>query len=200
MLLAEKKEPQEEVLPINPAPQKKAKVTRSSIDYKALLDSFFAGVGNLASGGVKAILARQRVHGKMAVMFFGGIALSVVLFLTGIIGTAINNNKAKNYQQTTAMVYVLGKEAVARFKVGGYYYKIDINSKHKTGYQMPVYYTLDKNDRVDSCTFKKPSAAPYIILMAFGAASAVALGFLMLYGTPKFLQNMLKPKAGQETE
>lgn len=199
MLLAENNVEDEVIEPIVQKPKKEKAKLNLNIDFKSVLNNFVIGVGKFVTNTASTLLEKRKTAGKISVAFIVGLALAVVMLVTGVIGTVATANSDK-YSESIATVYAFGKEAVARFKVGGYYYKIDINSKHKTGYQMPVYYTLDKNNRVDSCTFKKPSAAPYIILMAFGAASAVTLGFLMLYGTPEFLQNMLKPKAGQETE
>ena len=190
MLLAEKKEVEEQIVPIAKETQKPTR--KIDINFKSGLDKFFTFVGKIVSSGGKIILEKRRVNGKLAVAFFGGIALAVVMFITGIIGASVNTNKAKKYQQTNAMVYVLNKEAVARFQVGGYYYKIETSPKYKTGYQMPVYYTLDKKGRVDSCTFKKPSAAPYIVLSAIGAASALTLAFLVFFGIPKLPKNAFK--------
>lgn len=201
VILADKNEQEEKIEPIKPAPQKKAKIDvgkLKEIDFKGFFDKAFTAIGKVVSSGGTIIFEKRRVHGKMAVAFFGGIALSVVLFITGIIGTAVTNHKAENYKTTTATVYVFGEESVARFQVGGYYYKIDVKGKYSTGHSMPVYYTLDNKGRANKCTFKKPTSAPYIVLTALSAAAAITLSFLAFFGIPKLPQNAFKKENTEE--
>ena len=95
-----------------------------------------------------------------------------MLFFSGIISCAVSTSKAEKYSKTNATVYVLSKKSIARFSVGGYYYKIDAKTKHKTGQSVPIYYTLDDKGRVNKCTFNKPSTTGGKSLTALGAASA----------------------------
>ncbi len=163
-------------------PQVKKKI---NIQFAKMLDAFFEAVGKITLSGGKSLWQKRRVHGKAATALVCAIILSAVLFLGGILGATINTNRANKYQKTVATVYVLGSKAVARFSVRGYYYKIDVKAKHKTGYNETVYYTLDKNGEVDKCTFKKPNAVPFIVLSAISIATAVTLVFLLFLGLPK---------------
>lgn len=196
MLLAESKVEDEVIQPIVQKPKKEKVKLNLNIDFKAGLNNFFVSVGGVVSTLSKVVCGRRRVSGKLAMAFIGGIALSVIIFITGVIGTVATTNY--EYSESIATVYVFGKEAVARFKVGSYYYKMDIRPKYKTDYQVPVYYTINKNGRVDSCTFKKPTAAPYIALMVFGAATSLTVTFLMFFGIPKLPQNAFKKKETEE--
>lgn len=158
---------------------------KSNISLKQLFDAFFVEVGKIALSGGKALWEKRKLHGKTATAFLCAIILSAVLFVGGIVGASVNTNKAAKYKKTVATVYVLNKKAVARFSVQGYYYKVDVKPKYKTGYTTDVYYTLNKNGEVDKCTFNKPNATPFIIVSAISVATAVTLSLLLFLGLPK---------------
>ena len=182
MLLAEQEKQRMNTFVDEPKPQNNQK---SNISIKQLFDTFFVEAGKIALSGGKALWEKRKLHGRTATAFLCAILLSVLLFVGGVVGATINTNKAAKYKKTVATVYVLDKKAVARFSVQGYYYKIDVNPKYKTGYNTDVYYTLNKKGEVDKCTFNKPNATPFIIVSAISVATAVTLSFLLFLGLPK---------------
>ncbi len=129
---------------------------------------------------------RFRVAGKTLIAMVSAIALCLVLFITGLVATAVKTSNAQNVEWSEATVSVKKSgETIATFKVGDYAYSITLRGyDFKDKEKFLIYYTEKSDGTLNKYFMKKPSSSGYVGLSVVSIVLAVIIFVFMFIGNP----------------